>query len=122
MVTRSISVLGATGSIGLSTLDVVRRHPDRFSVYALTASTRAEELAVLTPPKHATPHGCDQPAPRLPPLCVHVQLSGRVLVDVAQRGVAVRGLVAAVDGGVDLAELGLAEHGLEVQIAIQVED
>ena len=47
MVTRSISVLGATGSIGLSTLDVVRRHPDRFSVYALTASTRAEELAVL---------------------------------------------------------------------------
>ena len=47
MATRSISILGATGSIGLSTLDVVRRHPERFSVYALTASTRAEELAVL---------------------------------------------------------------------------
>jgi 1-deoxy-D-xylulose-5-phosphate reductoisomerase len=44
---RHISILGATGSIGLSTLDVIRRHPDRFSVYALTASTRAEELAVL---------------------------------------------------------------------------
>ncbi|WP_417565574.1 1-deoxy-D-xylulose-5-phosphate reductoisomerase [Marinobacter sp.] len=46
-VTRRISILGATGSIGLSTLDVIRRHPDRFSVYALTASTRVEELAML---------------------------------------------------------------------------
>nr|WP_188437825.1 1-deoxy-D-xylulose-5-phosphate reductoisomerase [Marinobacter aromaticivorans] len=44
---RSLTVLGATGSIGLSTLDVVRRHPGRFSVYALTAGTRAEELATL---------------------------------------------------------------------------
>ncbi len=47
MVKRSVTVLGATGSIGLSTLDVIRRHPDRFSIYALTASTHAEELAVL---------------------------------------------------------------------------
>ncbi len=44
---RSITILGATGSIGLSTLDVIRRHPGRFSVYALTAGTRAEELALL---------------------------------------------------------------------------
>ncbi|SFN25790.1 1-deoxy-D-xylulose-5-phosphate reductoisomerase [Marinobacter pelagius] len=44
---RTVTLLGATGSIGLSTLDVIRRHPERFSVYALTASTRAEELAVL---------------------------------------------------------------------------
>ncbi|MFT7338081.1 MAG: 1-deoxy-D-xylulose-5-phosphate reductoisomerase [Marinobacter maritimus] len=47
MIARSITVLGATGSIGLSTLDVIRRHPGRFSVYALTAGTRAEELAAL---------------------------------------------------------------------------
>ncbi|MFO0236270.1 MAG: 1-deoxy-D-xylulose-5-phosphate reductoisomerase [Burkholderiales bacterium] len=32
-----ITILGATGSIGESTLDVVGRHPDRFSVFALTA-------------------------------------------------------------------------------------
>src|SRR5699024_10504461 len=44
---RSLTVLGATGSIGLSTLDVVRRHPDRFSVYALTAATHVEEMAAL---------------------------------------------------------------------------
>jgi 1-deoxy-D-xylulose-5-phosphate reductoisomerase len=47
MAARSITVLGATGSVGLSTLDVIRRHPERFSVYALTAGTRAEELATL---------------------------------------------------------------------------
>ncbi|MBL1272407.1 MAG: 1-deoxy-D-xylulose-5-phosphate reductoisomerase [Oceanospirillales bacterium] len=47
MIARAITVLGATGSIGLSTLDVIRRHPGRFSVYALTAGTRAEELAAL---------------------------------------------------------------------------
>ncbi|AMQ87895.1 1-deoxy-D-xylulose-5-phosphate reductoisomerase [Marinobacter sp. LQ44] len=47
MTTRCITVLGATGSIGLSTLDVIRRHPGRFSVYALTAGTRASELATL---------------------------------------------------------------------------
>ncbi|MCK7544479.1 1-deoxy-D-xylulose-5-phosphate reductoisomerase [Marinobacter bryozoorum] len=44
---RHITVLGATGSIGLSTLDVVRRHPERFSVYALTASTNVDEMASL---------------------------------------------------------------------------
>lgn len=47
MANRLITVLGATGSVGLSTLDVIRRHPGRFSVYALTAGTRAEELAAL---------------------------------------------------------------------------
>lgn len=41
-----ITILGATGSIGLSTLDVVARHPERYSVYALTAHSRVGELAV----------------------------------------------------------------------------
>lgn len=40
-----ITILGATGSIGVSTLDVVARHPDRYRVYALTAHQRVEELA-----------------------------------------------------------------------------
>ncbi|WP_194721375.1 1-deoxy-D-xylulose-5-phosphate reductoisomerase [Noviherbaspirillum malthae] len=40
-----ITILGATGSIGASTLDVVERHPDRYRVYALTAHQRVEELA-----------------------------------------------------------------------------
>ena len=44
---QSITILGATGSIGLSTLDVIPRHPDRYSVYALSAFNKVEELAVL---------------------------------------------------------------------------
>ncbi|MFZ5755871.1 MAG: 1-deoxy-D-xylulose-5-phosphate reductoisomerase [Pseudomonadota bacterium] len=44
MAVQSLVVLGATGSIGRSTLDVVARHPDRFRVLALTAGSRADEL------------------------------------------------------------------------------
>ncbi|CAA6826063.1 MAG: 1-deoxy-D-xylulose 5-phosphate reductoisomerase (EC [uncultured Thiotrichaceae bacterium] len=39
-----ITVLGATGSIGVSTLDVVARHPDRFHIFALTANRNTEKL------------------------------------------------------------------------------
>ena len=42
---QSLTILGATGSIGVSTLDVVARHPDRYRVYALTGHTRVDELA-----------------------------------------------------------------------------
>jgi 1-deoxy-D-xylulose-5-phosphate reductoisomerase len=40
-----LSILGATGSVGASTLDVVRRNADRFRVEALTANTSVELLA-----------------------------------------------------------------------------
>ena len=42
---RRIAILGATGSIGKSTLDLVERNPDRFEVVAVTAATNAEALA-----------------------------------------------------------------------------
>ncbi|HVK94437.1 MAG TPA: 1-deoxy-D-xylulose-5-phosphate reductoisomerase [Noviherbaspirillum sp.] len=42
---QSITILGATGSIGLSTLDVLARHADRYRVYALTAYHRIDALA-----------------------------------------------------------------------------
>ncbi|KWV93408.1 1-deoxy-D-xylulose-5-phosphate reductoisomerase [Erythrobacter sp. YT30] len=45
--TRSITVLGATGSIGASTLDLVRRNPGEWKVEALTANCSAQELAGL---------------------------------------------------------------------------
>ncbi len=41
---RRLTVLGATGSIGQSTLDVVARHPDRFEVFALSAHRQHEKL------------------------------------------------------------------------------
>lgn len=44
---RRIAILGATGSIGSSTLDVIARHPDRFKVHSLTAHTAVEEMVEL---------------------------------------------------------------------------
>ena len=41
---KGICILGATGSIGVSTLDVVTRHPDKYQVIALTANTNIDVL------------------------------------------------------------------------------
>jgi 1-deoxy-D-xylulose-5-phosphate reductoisomerase len=59
-----VTVLGSTGSIGVSTLDVLARHPERFEVYALSAATQVDKLlqqcvqfkprfAVMSSPAHA---------------------------------------------------------------------
>ena len=48
---RSVTILGATGSVGTSTLDLVERAPDRFRVKALTANcdvTRLADAAIRT--------------------------------------------------------------------------
>ncbi|WP_411562085.1 1-deoxy-D-xylulose-5-phosphate reductoisomerase [Pseudomonas shirazensis] len=42
-----ITVLGATGSIGLSTLDVIGRHPERYQVFALSGYSQVEQLLAL---------------------------------------------------------------------------
>ncbi|MFJ4053637.1 1-deoxy-D-xylulose-5-phosphate reductoisomerase [Pseudomonas sp. NPDC089743] len=42
-----ITVLGATGSIGLSTLDVIARHPERYQVFALSGYSRIDQLLAL---------------------------------------------------------------------------
>ena len=44
---RSLTILGATGSVGKSTLDLVRERPDRFNIKGLTAHTNFESLARL---------------------------------------------------------------------------
>ncbi len=41
---RAVAILGSTGSIGVNTLDVIRLHPDRFSVFALTANINVDAL------------------------------------------------------------------------------
>jgi len=41
---RALSILGSTGSIGCSTLDVVRLHPDKFSIFALSSYSNSELL------------------------------------------------------------------------------
>jgi 1-deoxy-D-xylulose-5-phosphate reductoisomerase len=42
MTVQRLSILGSTGSIGTSTLDVIARHPERFEVFALTASRQVD--------------------------------------------------------------------------------
>jgi 1-deoxy-D-xylulose-5-phosphate reductoisomerase len=52
---QKISILGATGSIGKSTIDVLLKHPDLFSVFALTANNNIELLlqqALLCSPEY----------------------------------------------------------------------
>lgn len=44
---QNLVILGATGTIGLNTLDVAARHPERFRIHALTAHRRITELAEL---------------------------------------------------------------------------
>ncbi|MCB5189886.1 1-deoxy-D-xylulose-5-phosphate reductoisomerase [Methylobacillus arboreus] len=44
---QNVTILGATGTIGLNTLDVIARHSDRYRVFALTANSRVDELAQL---------------------------------------------------------------------------
>ena len=42
---QQVAILGSTGSIGVNTLDVIRAHPERFNVVALTAAKQIERLA-----------------------------------------------------------------------------
>ena len=45
MAVKQVAILGSTGSIGVNTLDVIRAHPDRFKVVALTAAKQVDLLA-----------------------------------------------------------------------------
>ncbi|HUP96008.1 MAG TPA: 1-deoxy-D-xylulose-5-phosphate reductoisomerase [Burkholderiales bacterium] len=67
---QSLTILGSTGSVGVSTLDVVARHPERFRVIALSARARADVLfaqCLLHRPRFAVlsqPHAADALARR----------------------------------------------------------
>ena len=63
--TQGLTLLGATGSIGASTLDVVARHPGRFRVFALTAHRAADALLALClrhTPRYAVLSGLSEDA------------------------------------------------------------
>ena len=44
MIRQNITILGSTGSIGFSTLDIIRRHPERYRAYALCAHSQVDKL------------------------------------------------------------------------------
>ena len=60
-----LTILGATGSVGASTLDVVARHPERYSIFALTAHKSSDtllKLCTLHQPEFAVLSGVDEDA------------------------------------------------------------
>ena len=78
---KKVAVLGSTGSIGVNTLEVMAQHPDRFEVFALSASTQVDKLlqqCVRYRPSFAVmasqPHGIE-----LEQKCSALGLSTRVL-------------------------------------------
>ena len=44
---QSLAILGATGSIGDSTLAIIRQHPNRYRIHALTGFSRVDKLLAL---------------------------------------------------------------------------
>jgi 1-deoxy-D-xylulose-5-phosphate reductoisomerase len=120
-----VAILGSTGSIGVSTLEVVALHLERFEVFALTASTRVDEIlaqCMQFKPTFAVmasePHGRD-----LAKKCRDLGLPTRVLSgakaieDIAQHE-AVDTVMAAIVGAAGLAScLAAARAGKRLLLA-----
>jgi 1-deoxy-D-xylulose-5-phosphate reductoisomerase len=122
---RRLTLLGATGSVGESTLDVVERHPERFAVHSLCAATRWERLlelcrrvrpryAVLLDPRAATRLDRALRAERLP---VDVLAGPESLLEMA-RAPEADTVLAAIVGAAGLAPtLAAARAGKRILLA-----
>ncbi|WP_353193750.1 1-deoxy-D-xylulose-5-phosphate reductoisomerase [Pandoraea pnomenusa] len=120
-----LSILGSTGSIGVSTLDVVGRHPDRFSVYALSAHRNLDRLfeqCVAHRPQVAVvadAEGARSLAARLADagLKVEVTHGPQALIDIAQAPEPTT-VVAAIVGAAGLqSTLAAARAGKRILLA-----
>jgi 1-deoxy-D-xylulose-5-phosphate reductoisomerase len=120
---QKITILGSTGSIGVSTLDVIARHQEQYQVLALTAHTRVQELAqqcVQFQPVFAVV-GSEQAAVKLQSLLAQHQVNTQVLFgeralcDVARECDVV---MAAIVGAAGLAPtLAAAQAGKKILLA-----
>ncbi|MDP2031561.1 MAG: 1-deoxy-D-xylulose-5-phosphate reductoisomerase [Thiobacillus sp.] len=122
---RVLTVLGATGTIGVNTLDVVARHPDRFEIFALTGATQVERMfeqcrthrpryAVMTEPTAAAQLRERVAAAKLP---VEV-LEGSVALTAVATAPEVDTLMAAIVGAAGLpATLAAAQAGKRILLA-----
>jgi 1-deoxy-D-xylulose-5-phosphate reductoisomerase len=121
---RHIALLGATGSIGKSTLNVIARHPQRYSVFALTAANRMQELATLA--VHHRPEVLVVPdAQRRDVLLAHLPsevrpdiLLGNTGLDAVASHPKADTVVAAIVGAAGLSStLAAARHGKRILLA-----
>jgi 1-deoxy-D-xylulose-5-phosphate reductoisomerase len=122
---QSITVLGATGSIGTSTLDVLARHPDRFEIHALAASSQVEPMLALCArfqPRFAVmaqPHAAKALADRLKAQGLHTQvLGGAQALDEVSCAPEVDVVMAAIVGAAGLSPcLAAARAGKRLLLA-----
>lgn len=104
---KQLTILGATGSIGSSTLDLVSRHVDKYRVFALTAHTSVEKMAQLCAihkPRYAVmsdPESAQQLVALLASSEVEVLAGAQALGEVASHP-SVDTVVAAIVGSVGL--------------------
>ncbi|HEU4622941.1 MAG TPA: 1-deoxy-D-xylulose-5-phosphate reductoisomerase [Burkholderiaceae bacterium] len=120
---KTLTILGATGSIGLSTLDIVERHVDRFRLHALTAHSRVDELAALclrfrpAVAVVATHEAAERLKTLLSGTTVRVMHGEQALIEVATTP-EVDAVMAAIVGGAGLAPtLAAAKAGKDVLLA-----
>ncbi len=117
-----ISILGATGSIGLNTLDLIGRTPERFAVEAVTADSNAEALAELAR-RHGARHAVVADPDAYKDLKAALAGSGieaaggpTALIEAAVRPA--DRLMAAIVGAAGLAPtLAAAQHGTTILLA-----
>ncbi|XXQ67792.1 1-deoxy-D-xylulose-5-phosphate reductoisomerase [Neisseriaceae bacterium B1] len=120
---QTLTILGSTGSIGVSTLDVISRHPDKFSVFALAGHSQVEKLA----------EQCHQFSPQfavvadesraiklrelLGSLKTEILFGEQALIDVASAS-EVSGVMCAIVGAAGLpSALAAAQHGKTIYLA-----
>jgi len=122
---QSVTILGSTGSIGTSTLDVLARHPERYKVFALTAATQVElmlaqcqqfspRFAVMSSSQHA-----QQLQRRVRELGLSVEvLAGRQALCDVSTDPAVDAVMAAIVGAAGLEPcLAAARAGKKLLLA-----
>lgn len=125
MTQQVLTILGSTGSIGESTLDVVSRHPEKFRVFALTGHKQVEKLAVQCQtfrPEYAVVADAEHAA-RLEALlkrdgaATQVLHGAQALVDVASAD-EVSGVMCAIVGAAGLpSALAAAQKGKTIYLA-----
>ena len=111
---QNVTILGSTGSIGTSTLDVLSRHLDRYRVFALTAATQVE-LLLAQCRTHAPRYAVMSSAPHARQLAERVEAEGLAVQVLAGAQALCEVSVAAEVDAVMAAIVGAA--GLEPSMA-----
>lgn len=120
---QTLTILGSTGSIGVSTLDVISRHPDKFQIFALAGHSQVEKLAEQCrqfAPQYAVvadENRANELRQQLGSLHTKVLFGKQALIDIATAP-EVTGVMCAIVGAAGLpSALAAAQHGKTIYLA-----